>query len=45
VNQLARRIAAFDWSATALGPLAHWPRHVKTATSLMLRSQVPTVML
>ena len=27
MNQLARRIAAFDWSATALGPLAHWPRH------------------
>lgn len=44
-GQLARLIAAFDWSRTQLGPLGRWPAHVRTATALMLRSQVPIVML
>ncbi len=42
---LAARIAAHDWGATSLGPLAHWPAHVRDATALMLRCQVPIVML
>ena len=44
-GELATLIAEFDWSRTALGPIARWPTHVKAATALMLRSQVPIVML
>jgi PAS domain S-box-containing protein len=42
---VAGLMAAFDWGVTALGPMAQWPAHVRTATALMLRSQVPIVML
>jgi hypothetical protein len=42
---LGALIAAFDWTQTSLGPLTHWPAHMKAATSLMLRSKVPIVML
>ncbi|MEO5607931.1 MAG: PAS domain-containing protein, partial [Polaromonas sp.] len=38
-------IAAFEWSRTALGPLADWPESLTAPLSLMLRSQVPMVML
>ena len=44
-GQTGALIAAFDWSRTSLGPLSHWPVYIKVATSLMLRSQVPIVML
>ena len=37
-------IAARDWSST-LGPLEDWPRSLKAATALVLRSPVPMVML
>ena len=42
---LGRLIAEFDWQGTELGPLIHWPAHVRVATALMLRSTVPIVML
>jgi PAS domain S-box-containing protein len=38
-------IAAFDWSATPIGPLDGWPQSLKTTVSLMLRSPVPIVLL
>ncbi len=38
-------IARHDWATTSLGPLDHWPDHVKFATSMMLRSDVAIVML
>ncbi|RZL05494.1 MAG: hypothetical protein EOP40_20005 [Rubrivivax sp.] len=44
-GQVADLIARFDWSRTALGPIEGWPDHVKLATALMLRSNVPMVML
>ncbi|MES2960156.1 MAG: ATP-binding protein [Pseudomonadota bacterium] len=44
-GQVAELIAAYDWRSTPMGPLAAWPAHVKTATALMLRCQVPIVML
>src|SRR6478736_2190726 len=44
-GEVARLISAHPWERTSLGPLAHWPSHVKVATALMLRSQVPLVML
>jgi signal transduction histidine kinase len=44
-GRLGELIAAHDWSRTALGPIQGWPAHVRAATSLMLRSRVPIVML
>jgi PAS domain S-box-containing protein len=38
-------IRNFDWSATPLGPIEHWPQSLKTVTALLLRSPVPIVML
>jgi PAS domain S-box-containing protein len=34
--------AAFDWSATELGPLSGWPAHLSTPVLLMLGSAHPT---
>ncbi|HEX7690600.1 MAG TPA: PAS domain-containing protein, partial [Burkholderiaceae bacterium] len=44
-GRMGELIAAFDWSRTAMGRIADWPAHVRSATSLMLRSRVPIVML
>jgi signal transduction histidine kinase len=44
-GQMGELIAAFDWSRTAMGALARWPAHVRSATAIMLRSRVPIVML
>ena len=44
-GELGRRIAEFDWQRTSVGPLSQWPSHMRAATSLMLRSNVPIVML
>ncbi len=44
-GEMAGRIAARDWAATPLGAIETWPQSLKTATALMLRSQVPMVML
>ncbi len=38
-------IAARDWSQTSLGPIDAWPQSLRTATSTLLRSPVPMVML
>ena len=40
-----RLIASRDWSATPLGPIEAWPQSLRTATSLLLASRVPMVML
>lgn len=44
-GEMARRVREFDWSATALGPIAGWPQRLKTAVELMLDSPLPMVML
>ncbi len=38
-------VATRDWSSTPLGPIADWPPCLKTSLSILLRSQVPIVML
>lgn len=38
-------IGGFDWGNTPLGPLADWPESMTSALALMLRSQVPMVMM
>ncbi|AHE57199.1 hypothetical protein NX02_28085 [Sphingomonas sanxanigenens DSM 19645 = NX02] len=42
---LGDRIANFDWSATALGPIDGWPASLRHTVGLMLRSRVPMVLL
>ncbi|WP_371868023.1 PAS domain S-box protein [Duganella levis] len=44
-GQLAHIIAAYDWSQTALGPMAGWPQSLQTTVALILRSPVPIVTL
>ena len=44
-GEMARRIAAFDWSATPVGPLADWPGPMKVVIGFMLRSPAPIVTL
>jgi PAS domain S-box-containing protein len=41
---MARRIAAFDWSAS-LGPVAQWPQSLKTTVSFMIHCPVALVLL
>ncbi|MET2825911.1 PAS domain-containing sensor histidine kinase [Mesorhizobium shangrilense] len=38
-------VATFDWAQTSIGPISTWPQSLKTSVSLILRSQVPIVML
>lgn len=42
---LAALIAAFDWSATPLGPIERWPPHLRTVVSILLRAPVPMALL
>ncbi len=44
-GHVAGRIAAFDWQATDLPALADWPAGMQAATALMLRCNLPIVML
>ena len=44
-SQLGNLIADFDWQSTSLGSIDAWPQSLKTATSILLRSPVPMVML
>jgi hypothetical protein len=36
---MAQLIGAFDWSQTALGPMATWPLSLKTMLNVCLRSR------
>src|ERR1700712_268258 len=44
-GETAALIRAFDWSKTSLGPIERWPQSLRSATSLLLLSPVPMVML
>ena len=44
-GDLGRLIRDFDWAGTELGPIAHWPAALKTATNIVLQSPLPLVML
>ena len=44
-GQMARIIAAFDWSNTPMGPIAGWSAAIRTTVGLMLRSPMPIVAL
>ncbi len=42
---MSARIATFDWSSTALGPIETWPQSLKSITSFVTGSPVPIVLL
>ncbi|WP_269502992.1 ATP-binding protein [Burkholderia sp. IMCC1007] len=44
-GEMARRIAAFDWSCTDLGPLDGWSASLVAAVRTVLASPLPLVML
>ncbi len=43
-GEMARRMRAFDWSATPLGPVSKWPQSLRTAVGICLSSRYPMVM-
>ncbi|NSY14815.1 PAS domain S-box protein [Agrobacterium vitis] len=44
-GELARLIAAFDWSNTSIGCPGSWPQSLRTTVALILQSPVPIVTL
>jgi signal transduction histidine kinase len=44
-GEMGARMRAFDWSRTPLGPIERWPRHLKVAVALCLRSRFPIAIL
>ena len=44
-GELARLIAAFDWSSTSIGFPGSWPQSLRTTVALILQSPVPIVTL
>lgn len=44
-GELGGRIAAFDWGATSIGPIAGWPDAMRTTLGFVLRSPAPIVTL
>ena len=41
---MPRRVRAYDWTATALGPMEQWPQALRTAVDITLSCQLPMVM-
>jgi hypothetical protein len=39
-GEVARIIAAYDWSSTSLGAISEWPLSLKSMIALVLRSPV-----
>ncbi|MDB6443891.1 MULTISPECIES: ATP-binding protein [Pseudomonas] len=44
-GEMARRIRAFDWSRTELGPIEQWSASLRSAVQILLASPLPMVML
>lgn len=44
-GKTADLIKDFDWAKTPIGPIAKWPRSLKTIVATLLRSPVPMVLL
>jgi PAS domain S-box-containing protein len=42
-SEMAARMAAFNWAATPLGPVARWPQSLRTAVGICLSSRYPMV--
>ncbi len=44
-GEMARRVAALDWSRTPLGPRTAWPPHLRTAVDICLHTRVPLMIV
>lgn len=44
-GEMARRIRAYDWSLTELGPIEQWSASLRSAVQVLLASPLPMVML
>jgi PAS fold len=42
-SEMARRMRAFDWTTTPLGPPGQWPRSLRASVSICLGSRYPIV--
>jgi len=42
-GEMGERIRQHDWSATSVGPMSSWPDSLRSAVSLCVRSQFPTI--
>jgi len=40
-GEMGLRVAAFDWAATPLGPIAEWPSALRIATGMVMASRFP----
>ncbi len=40
-SEMARRMRAFEWSSSDLGPTEHWPENLRVAVRLCLTSRFP----
>jgi PAS domain S-box-containing protein len=40
-SEMSQAISKYDWSATALGPIASWPQSLKTTLGIILNSPFP----
>ena len=38
-SEMGRRIQAFDWSTTPLGPISFWPQSLRTVVNILLTSR------
>ncbi|HEY0817421.1 MAG TPA: ATP-binding protein [Rhizobacter sp.] len=43
-SEMSRRMRAFDWSTSDLGPPETWPQNLRTALALCLTSRFPIIM-
>ena len=42
---MARRVEAFDWASTPLGPRDQWPVELRSLVSMVLESHFPTALV
>lgn len=42
--EMRRRIAAFDWSSTAIGPMDQWPQSLRSSVDILLSSPHPMLL-
>jgi hypothetical protein len=43
-GEMARRVAAYDWARTPLGPRSEWPPHLRSAVDICLNTRVPLML-
>ncbi len=44
-GEMARRVRTYDWAASPLGPMEHWPANLRTTVQLVLVHPNPSLLL